>query len=422
MIYIAKDKKLGLSSTWSMAVGGMIGGGIFSVLGVTVQEAGNLTWLSFLIAGLIAFCTAISYSNLTAKFKESGGAFTYIKDINHKGIAGSLSWLLIIGYVLTIAVYSSTFGHYLSYAFGINGGVFRPVFSVGIILIFIAFNLKGAGSTSKIEMVSVWIQIIILLAIVFVGLNHFNLEQFISNSKADLNFSLIPATASIFMAYEGIQLITYDYDSIKKPDKTILRAEILAMISVIIIYIAISISAILLLGESTIIENKEVVIAILGRKAFGVVGFVLASIAALFSTSSAINSTLFSTAKLAKKVSDDKELPQFMEKLNKNQIPSRGVILIGALAAVLTTVGSLSKLVEGASFVFLITFAVVNLISFQETKKYKAISVLGLLGSTVAAISLIIKFYATDKFILLFLVGLVLVATLGRKLILKYTT
>ncbi|MDN6627119.1 MAG: APC family permease, partial [Pisciglobus halotolerans] len=379
MIYIAKDKKLGLSSTWSMAVGGMIGGGIFSVLGVTVQEAGNLTWLSFLIAGLIAFCTAISYSNLTAKFKESGGAFTYIKDINHKGIAGSLSWLLIIGYVLTIAVYSSTFGHYLSYAFGINGGVFRPVFSVGIILIFIAFNLKGAGSTSKIEMVSVWIQIIILLAIVFVGLNHFNLEQFISNSKADLNFSLIPATASIFMAYEGIQLITYDYDSIKKPDKTILRAEILAMISVIIIYIAISISAILLLGESTIIENKEVVIAILGRKAFGVVGFVLASIAALFSTSSAINSTLFSTAKLAKKVSDDKELPQFMEKLNKNQIPSRGVILIGALAAVLTTVGSLSKLVEGASFVFLITFAVVNLISFQETKKYKAISVLGLL-------------------------------------------
>lgn len=422
MIYIAKDKKLGLSSTWSMAVGGMIGGGIFSVLGVTVQEAGNLTWLSFLIAGLIAFCTAISYSNLTAKFKESGGAFTYIKDINHKSIAGGLSWLLIIGYVLTIAVYSSTFGHYLSYAFGINGGVFRPVFSVGIILIFIAFNLKGAGSTSKIEMVSVWIQIIILLAIIFVGLNYFNLDQFVSNSKADLNFTLIPATASIFMAYEGIQLITYDYDSIKKPEKTILRAEILAMVSVIIIYIAISISAILLLGESTIIENKEVVIAILGRKAFGFVGFVLASIAALFSTSSAINSTLFSTAKLAKKVSDDKELPHFMKKLNKNQIPSRGVILIGALAAVLTIVGSLSKLVEGASFVFLITFAVVNLISFQETKKYKVISALGLLGSTVASISLIIKFYATDKFILLFLVGLVLVATLGRKLILKYTT
>jgi hypothetical protein len=48
------DTKLGFNQTWSMAVGGMIGGGIFSTLVVVVAIAGRWTWLSFVVAGAIA--------------------------------------------------------------------------------------------------------------------------------------------------------------------------------------------------------------------------------------------------------------------------------------------------------------------------------------------------------------------------------
>ena len=41
------QSRLGFNGTWSMAVGGMIGGGIFSTLGVVIGIAGAWAWLSF---------------------------------------------------------------------------------------------------------------------------------------------------------------------------------------------------------------------------------------------------------------------------------------------------------------------------------------------------------------------------------------
>lgn len=101
---------MGFAATWAMAVGGMVGGGIFSVLGVVVEMAGAWAWVSFLLAGTIALITGHSYVALATKFEESGGAFTHFREIHYEGLAGALSWILIIGYALTISVYAFTFG------------------------------------------------------------------------------------------------------------------------------------------------------------------------------------------------------------------------------------------------------------------------------------------------------------------------
>lgn len=65
----SKDK-LSFNGTWSMAVGGMIGGGIFSTLGVVVSIAGPRAWLSFLTAGLIALAAGYSYVKLAVYYGE----------------------------------------------------------------------------------------------------------------------------------------------------------------------------------------------------------------------------------------------------------------------------------------------------------------------------------------------------------------
>jgi hypothetical protein len=64
--------------------------------------------------------TALAYSTLAERFGESGGAFTFLREIHREGFAGSLSWVLILGYILTISVYAFTFGHYLGYVFGLG--------------------------------------------------------------------------------------------------------------------------------------------------------------------------------------------------------------------------------------------------------------------------------------------------------------
>src|SRR6478609_4185376 len=112
---MSSSKKFGFNATWSMSVGGMVGGGIFSVLGLIVQTAGQWAWLSFVIAGVIGFISAYSYSQLALKYKEGGGAFTYLREMDRKGFAGGLGWVLIFGYILSLSVYGYTFGHYIAH-------------------------------------------------------------------------------------------------------------------------------------------------------------------------------------------------------------------------------------------------------------------------------------------------------------------
>lgn len=71
-----------------MAVGGMVGGGIFSTLGVVVGIAGKWAWLSFALAGLIALAAGYSYIKLAARYKEGGGAFAVVCGLAFRQRAG----------------------------------------------------------------------------------------------------------------------------------------------------------------------------------------------------------------------------------------------------------------------------------------------------------------------------------------------
>ncbi len=57
------EGKTGLIEVVAMGVGGMVSGGIYAVLGVAMQQAGNAVPLSYLIAGRIPLHTAYSHPN-----------------------------------------------------------------------------------------------------------------------------------------------------------------------------------------------------------------------------------------------------------------------------------------------------------------------------------------------------------------------
>ncbi|MDA3929078.1 MAG: hypothetical protein PF541_08970 [Prolixibacteraceae bacterium] len=76
-----ENKKMSFNATWSMAVGGMVGGGFFSVLGVIIGIAGQWAWLSFVLAGLIALIS-VNYllKNLNERQSGEGFSFYYCAD------------------------------------------------------------------------------------------------------------------------------------------------------------------------------------------------------------------------------------------------------------------------------------------------------------------------------------------------------
>jgi amino acid transporter len=415
----SNGEKMGFSATWAMAVGGMVGGGIFSVLGVVIEMAGRWAWLSFVLAGIIALTTGHSYVALASKFEEGGGAFTYLREIDHEGMAGSLSWVLIIGYVLTISVYAFTFGHYLAAVMG-SAEWISHVAAVTIVVVLIGVNLLGVGEASWLEIITVWGKLIVLVGLAVIGLWHFRPEaiEYANADPGGLGGALLGA-ASIFMAYEGFQLLSYDYEDIRSPDKTLRRATMWAIMAVIAVYVVVSLGAVSLVGASKMLEHKETALASAGQQALGMTGKVLVSIAAAFSTASAINATLFSTARLTAKVADDGELPKWFQVRNRHHIPARAVVSIGVVGATLAVIGGLGQLVEAASLAFLFAFASVNVVAARQTNDWRWLGWAGAVLAIVAAVALIVRLALNEPISLALLAALVLFATVGRALILR---
>ncbi len=411
--------KLGFNETWSMAVGGMVGGGIFSTLGVVVGIAGAWAWLSFAAAGLIALAAGYSYVELAAHYGEGGGAFTFLREIDAIGFAGTLSWILIVGYVLTDAVYAFTFGEYLGNVVNL-GPWFPRVAAVAIVAIIIGINLRGVGDAGGTEVFLVWFKLAVLVGLAAWGIAQWN-PAMLSRGVADAGpGTALFGAASVFMAYEGFQLLTYDYEDIEHPRKTLPRAVLSAIVVVIAVYIGVTLGTAMLVGADQIVQHKEVALAIAGRQMLGTTGVVIVTMAAAFSTGSAINATLFATARLAHRVAQDGELPAALDHRNASDVPDRAVIGLGVAAAILAVVGTLTTLVEAASLSFLFTFAIVCALAAKAGAGVRVVTGFGAIAAAATSVALIVQLVRTDPWALVFLAVLVLIAVFGRPVLLRH--
>ncbi|KXS42381.1 amino acid permease [Methanolobus zinderi] len=363
--------KLGLKEVIAMGVGGMVSGGIYAVLGVAMQQAGNAVTFSFLLAGILTLLTAYSYVKLTLHFKEEGGTFSFIEHVvSNKHIAGVFGWLLVVGYVGVMALYAFAFGSYLVSILGYPPDSFlRQAISVIIIAIFVGLNISGVKETGLYEDISVYIKIALLLSLA--GLGIYFSDQSIAVLSSFFNkgiLSSVTAFAIIFVAYEGFQLLTYDYKEIEDVNKNLPRGMYTAIIIAILIYITISFMSTLHLTPEQIIEDKEFSLAVAVRSFLGTAGFIVVIISALQSTSSGINATLFGTSRLTHKIATEKELPKAFSFRDKRGIPVYSLLIIGSLSALFAFVGTLEEITSFGSIVFLVADAAAN---YANLKLYK---------------------------------------------------
>lgn len=235
-----------------MAIGGMIGGGIFSVLGVTVDLAGHLAFGCFVLGGAIALITARSYAVLSLRAGRSGGPFVYLHDAGSTELGGLTAWLLILGYVIALAVYAFTFGHYFANVLGAPDAVAR-VASVGVLALFFGINLRGVGASALTEDAVVFIKLIVLCGIAAIGVWHFSAHRLTPLSDRGIG-GLVLGAASIFVAYEGFELLAYDYDDIEDPQRTLPRALYLSVIVVVAVYIVVTLGSQMLVSDALIVS------------------------------------------------------------------------------------------------------------------------------------------------------------------------
>ncbi|GAB5349470.1 APC family permease [Alteriqipengyuania sp. 357] len=360
----SSDGQLGLAAVWAIAVGGMVGGGIFSTLGVVISNAGHWAALSFVLGGLVAYATGHSLAALTVDKDEAGGIYTFLRDLGFTRLARGSAWVLLAGYVLTCAVYAYTFGAYLGQAIG-GPAWLSPAMAAAAILTMTGINLRGAGQAAGVEIAIVVVKLAILAGLSAIGLSQFEADKLSIAQQPGL-IGIVIGAASVFMAYEGFELLAYDYDEMKDRKELMGRIMPLAIGSAALIYVLVALAVPMLTGTQAVIEDGEVALSRAGQAALGTPGLIAVTIAAAFSTASAINATLFSSARLAREVAQDGGLPDVLGKKNAHGSPQWAVLALAALALTLAVMGGLDGLVSGASVVFLLVFGTLNALAVKE--------------------------------------------------------
>jgi amino acid transporter len=272
-------------------------------------------------------------------------------------------------------------------------------------------NIIGTKAVGKAEEWIVGIKISILLLFVLTGIWSVNTGQLQPSTWAPF-ISLVAGGMIIFVAYEGFELIANAAEDVKDPSKTLPLAYYSAVIFVVALYILISIVTVGNLPVNQIIAAKDYALAAAAQPFLGVIGFTLVAIAALLSTGSAINATLYGNARVSYIVAKEGELPVELENKIWNR-PIGGLLLTSAITLVIANIFDISNIATMGSGGFLIIFAAVNLSNLKvhaKTSSNKYLPILGAATCLFALAALIWQTALTSPFNILILAVLVVSA------------
>jgi len=408
------SKKIGLKEAMSTGIGGMVGGGIFAVLGLAASLAKGGTPISFLIAGLIALITCYSYVKLSLSYPDRGGTVKFVNQGFGVGIfSGGVNNLLWVSYIIMLALYASAFGSYAPNLLKLTSDptIDAHIYGSAIVIIATAINYYSVAVVLKIEAYAVIIKLVILGVFVVIGgyglIGNPHLTQ-LSPENWESPFSLVAAGMVIFVAYEGFELIANTAPDIKEPEKNIPRAYYWTVIFVVLLYIVIACVTVGSLSFAKIATAKDYVLAEAAKPMLGQMGFTVITIAALISTFSAINASLYGGTRVNYEIAEDDELPHaFTYKFWNQPI---GLLITAVLTLVAVNVLQLESISTAGSVGFLLIFAIVNFVGFKLAKQIngnKLIPLLGLIACSIAVVVLLIQQYSTSKLDVYIALGIV---------------
>ena len=352
-----KEKKIGLWEAVSIAVGTMIGAGIFSILGVGAQICQNNLYIAFSLAALISLCVAYSYAKLGSVYVSNAGPIEFIlRGIGDNAVTGTLSILMWFSYVVSISLFAKAFGGYFLALFHIPvKSLYLAFVEVFVVSFFTALNFFGSKAVGRAEFWIVLIKLAVLLSFVVLGIWSINPEFLKPLFDPKDIISTFFAASVLFLTYMGFGLITNASENIENPKKTVPEAIYISILIVAVIYISVAVVAVGNLGVEGLIKSKEYALAEAAKPFLGQIGFALVSIGALFSTSSAINATLYGGANIAYVLAKKGHLPKTFERKVWFNEPE-GLYITSVLSIIFALFFDLNGISALISFVFLIIY------------------------------------------------------------------
>ena len=348
-----QNRVIGFWRGWSIAVGCAIGSGIF-MMPTLLAPYGMLGLGGWLIAGGGSILVALTMAKLVKRIPKTGGPYVYVNEVLGSFPGFIIAWTYWVACISAIAGISIAFVGYL--------GFFAPTISSSpihallasliLIWIIIILNIRSLENSSKFQLVSTLLKLLPLIFIIFLGAANFNIDNLPEFNPTDLHpFSLLASVTTLVMwSFIGIETATVPADNVINPQETIPRVLIASVLTILILYILVSIAIAAIVPANELIDSSAP-FALAASKILGVTGGTIISIGALVSTLGSLNANTLTAGNLSLAAARDGLLPSRFIFLTKSGTPIFTYLLTGVFVSILLVLNYTKGIVN--AFVFM---------------------------------------------------------------------
>ncbi|TQK43287.1 amino acid/polyamine/organocation transporter (APC superfamily) [Streptomyces sp. SLBN-118] len=357
-----------------ISIGATLGTGIFVVLGEATPLAGPAVAISFVIAGLTALFSALSYAELAGSIPVSGSSYSYSYATMGEIVAWICGWCLILEYGVSVAAVAVGWGEYLNELLDGTIGVTIPdavsapmgegglinLPALVVVLLAMVFLMGGAKESARVNSIMVGVKIVTLL--LFIGIGFMGIKAGNYTPLAPLGVTGISAAAaSLFFSYIGFDAASTAGEEAKNPKRDLPRAIMLSLLVVTVLYCLVALVAVGAMPwqdfEGTEAALAQIMKDVTGQSVWGVV---LAA-GAVVAIASVVFAVLYGQTRILFAMSRDGLVPKLFAKVNpRTGAPRANTVIVSVFCGALAAFIPLGELANATSIGTLFAFALVN--------------------------------------------------------------
>ena len=348
-------RRVGLGLLTMYGIGVMVGAGIYVLVGAIAAQAGVYAPLAFLLAGLTAAPTALSYAEFSSRIPEASGEAAFVE----KGLG--LHWLgVAIGVAIVLA-------GTISAAAVLRGGVGYltaivdvpteyAIIGIGVALTLVA--LVGVLESLSLAAAFTVAEIVGLIGVIWAGFS----------AEAVVDYAALPppvwpgitaAVALAFFAFIGFEDMVNMAEESKDPTRTMPRAILIALGVTTVLYALVSLAAVraVPLAELTVSDRPLVAV---WQKATLISPVYLSAIAVVAALNGVLAQIVMAARVLFGLGRREPALSLFHRSHPRLGTPVLATVLLGTALVITSLALPVAQLAEMTATVLLAVFVVVN--------------------------------------------------------------
>lgn len=341
---------------WQLVVTGVgivIGAGIYVLVGEAAQDTGGLLWLSFVIAGVLAGLTALSYAELAGLFPAAGAEYEFARHAFNEFIAFMAGWMMVAGLIVAAAAVAVGFAHYVQWFVDVD----RSIAATGLLLLLTAVVSMGLQHSIWVSVLLVTLQVGGLVLVVAVGIPDIGNETLVSGAGVT---GVMSAAALVFFAFIGFDEVATLAEETRDPSRTVPRALLLALGISTLLYVLVGIAAVSSVGADALGSSPQPLGLVLEERVGSAAGDTIALIAIASTTNTTLLVLTAATRMIFSMARGGALPPAFVALTPRTSAPWLAAAAVCGVAVPFALSGQIELIAEVTNFAVFVLFVGVN--------------------------------------------------------------